>query len=305
METSARYYAAASWYQLLMINYGNVARHTLLQRYDQNRTDPLLGGKFQTHAGMGFHISLAWTVTYTFMSLISDACYDYEEGNLPSPITSEEWKHQAALDNLMDLPWGTSPSKHLGGIHRSSDPASVNQEWLHNLQTNEERCKSFNVTADPEPVCTYAWMVNKLSGIMRPQDINRAMKPVMKSSYGWEATGHFYDFPRLGYYANAKHANFYLEIPVTAPAVYFTVLSTESYGPNFIDTNLQIDVRIEPADSPTIYDISGYHEVESSPLVSHKFKLPRVANRGETIHFNATLTGGAYFRIAGLAFCKQ
>ncbi|KAL7487275.1 hypothetical protein ACHAW6_012870 [Cyclotella cf. meneghiniana] len=305
LETTARYYATASWYQLMMINYGNVVRHTLLRRYEQNRTEPLLGGKFQIHGGMGFHISLAWTVVFNIISLMMEACYDSREHEYTPPVTSKQWEEEAKLNDLEDIPWGTAPSKQIGGIYKTSDPSSVNREWLTNLKSKEQLCRSFNTSENQQPVCTYAWMINKLAGVMRPRDIDREMKSVMKSSYGWEAAGHFYSYPRLGYYANSENANFYLEIPVTAPTLYFTVLSTESYGPNFIGTCLCIDITIGHDKPSATYNISGYHEIKTSPLISHKFQLPRVAHQGEVIHFNATLTSGAYFKIAGLAFCKQ
>ncbi|KAL7510385.1 hypothetical protein ACHAXN_007315 [Cyclotella atomus] len=303
METTARYYASSSWHDLLYINYANIARHTLLRRYEQNRTEPLLGGKFQVHGGMGFHISMAWTAVFNFMSLMMDACFDYIEGEHKPQITLERWDREANLSSLENVPWGSSPSKHIGGLHRTSDPYSVKQEWIFNMKEDEAHCASLNDSNEVQPVCTHAWMINKLAGIMQPRDITRAMKPVLKSSFGWEASGHFYSFPRLGYYASEKYANFYLEIPVTAPTVYFTVLSTVSYGPNFVDTNLRIEIDI--GNDNAIYNISGYHEVQSSPLVPHKFKLPRVAKQGDVIHFNATLTSGSYFKITGLAFCKQ
>ena len=303
METTARYYASSSWHSLLYINYGNTARHTLLQRYEENRTDPLLGGKFQVHGGMGFHISMAWTLTFNIVSLMMDSCYDFVEGEQMPQLTSEIWEREANLSSLENVPWVISPSKHIGSLQRTSDPHTVNQEWRNNLKANEVHCKSLNTSGELEPVCTYAWMINKLAGIMSPRDIFRAMKPVMKSSNGWEASGKFYSFPRLGYYASEPNANFYLEIPVTAPTVYFTVLSTVSYGPNFVDTNLQIEVDI--GNDNAIYNIDGYHKIKTSPLVPHKFNLPRVANKGDLIRFNATLTSGSYFKIAGLAFCKQ
>lgn len=303
METTARYYATSSWYYLLYINYGNVARHTLLRRYAQNRTDPLLGGKYQVHGGMGFHISLAWTVVFNFMSLMHDACYDSVESEPTKPITSNEWEKEANLSILENVPWGSSPSKHIGSLHRISDPDSVNQEWLSNLKSNEKHCKTNNASSEVQPVCTYAWMVNKLAHILRPRDITQAMKSVIKSSHGWEASGDYYSFPRLGYYATEPNANFYLVIPVNAPTIYFTVLSTVSYGPNFVGTNLRVEIDI--GNDNAIYDIDGYHKMKTSPHVPHKFKLPRVAQKGDLIHFNATLTSGAYFKIAGLAFCKQ
>lgn len=305
METSARYFSISSWYQLLYINYGDTARHTLLRRYKENRTEPLLGGKFQVHGGMGFHISVGWTVVFNLMTLMLDACYDFVDSKQLSPSTAEEWKNDAKLSSLDNVPWRLSPSKHIAGFYRSSDTESVNKAWLENLESSEQHCQLQNSSENLEQLCTFAWMVNKLAGVMRPKDINRAMKPVMTSSFGWEPSGNFYSFPRLGYYASKENAYFYLKIPVTAPTIYFTVLSTVSYGPNFIDTNLRIEIKFELDNEPAVYNIDGYHDIHTSPIVPHKFKLPRVANQGEVIYFNATLTSGSYFKIAGLAFCKQ
>ena len=189
-------------------------------------------------------------------------------------------------------------------MQRTSDPSSVNRQWREALKENEVYCQSFE-SKEIQPVCTHAWMINQLAGIMRPTDINKAMKPVIKSVFGWEASGNFYSYPRLGYYASEENANFYLEIPVTALTIYFTVLSTVSYGPNFIDTNLRIEVKVGRKNEPEVFNVSGYHEMQTSPLVPHKFRLPQMAYRGDVIYFNATLTSGSYFKIAGLAFCKQ
>ena len=304
METTARYYATSSWYHLLYINYGNAVRHTLLQRYNENRTEPLLGGKFQLHGGMGFHISMAWTVVFNLVSVMMDSCHDFLESEEEPYITSELWEKEADLESLQNVSWAPASSKWIGDLQRTSDPSSVNRQWREALKANEVYCQSFE-SKEIQPVCTHAWMINKLAGIMRPRDINRAMKPVIKSSFGWEASGNFYSYPRLGYYASEEKANFYLEIPVTALTIYFTVLSTVSYGPNFIDTNLRIEVKVGRKNEPEVFNVSGYHEMQTSPLVPHKFRLPQMAYRGDVIYFNATLTSGSYFKIAGLAFCKQ
>jgi hypothetical protein len=297
----------------MLIDYGNVVRHTLLRRYDKERIEPLLGGKFQLHGGMGFHIGLAWTVVYNFMTLMVDACHDYKEHeysaqmtSYSSQMTSERWESEAKLSNLEDIPWGISPFQQIGGHYQISDPFSVNQEWLKNVKTREEQCNStLNDVQKIVSVCTYAWMVSGLAGIMTPEHIDKAFSNVMKSSYGWEAQGTWYTIPRLAYVATTEKATFSLKIHVSSPTEFFTILLMESYGPNFVGTNLRIEVNIEYDNPPMAYNVSGYHNMKTSVLVPHKFRLPRIAQQGESIHFKATLTRGAYFRISGLAFCKQ
>jgi hypothetical protein len=305
METTARYNAIASWYGLLMINHSNVVRHTLLRRYDKGRTDPLLGNKFNVHGGIGFHISIAWTVLFSFITLMMEACQDGGEDEQASLITSERWESEAKLTSLQDVPWGMSPSKQIGGLYRTSDPLSVNQEWLNNLKAKEQHCESRTDSDNSQPMCTYAWFVNKLTGIMNSEHVNQALAGVITSSNGWRALGNFWSKPQLAYIASAKNAEFSLEIPVTAPTATFTIFSMESYGPKFVGTNLRIDVKVESNNTVTTYNVSGYHEMKTSVIVPHKFQLPGTVNEGETIYFSAILTSGTHFQISGMVFCRN
>ena len=86
----------------------------------------------------------------------------------------------------------------------------------------------------------------------------------------------------------------------------------KSYGDNFKDTNLEVDVRIErkagseSTETQTVkYEVSGYHDTNTSIHIPHKFQLPDGgAKKGDSIVANFRLVSGSYFKIAGLAFCK-
>ena len=85
----------------------------------------------------------------------------------------------------------------------------------------------------------------------------------------------------------------------------------KSYGDNFKDTNLEVDVRIERkggSESTEIqtakYKVNGYHDTKTSIHIPHKFELPDGgAKKGDSIVANFRLVSGSYFKIAGLAFC--
>lgn len=85
-----------------------------------------------------------------------------------------------------------------------------------------------------------------------------------------------------------------------------TVMSMKSFGPNFVNTTLQVSVEVVRSANVTTaaYTIDGYHEPKTSIHVPHKFRLPgEGAKKGDKIIATATLLSGAYFKINGLAFC--
>ncbi len=84
----------------------------------------------------------------------------------------------------------------------------------------------------------------------------------------------------------------------------------KSYGDRFLNTSLEINVRIQHIDdngreSIASYEITGYHKFRTSIHSPHKFELPGGgAEVNDIIIVNATLSRGAYFKINGFAFCR-
>ena len=114
--------------------------------------------------------------------------------------------------------------------------------------------------------------------------------------------------PRAGYYAEEKDASFALEIPIDMDTKFMTIMCMKSYGPNFVNTTLQVRVSVFNRDrgenSTAIHTIEGYHSTRTSIHVPHKFELPGGgAQKGDKIMLSAHLVSGAYFKINGLAFC--
>eukprot|EP00984_Skeletonema_dohrnii_P007992 scaffold2944_cov155-Skeletonema_dohrnii-CCMP3373.AAC.9 len=142
------------------------------------------------------------------------------------------------------------------------------------------------------------------------------MNEVLTSSAGWKAEGFPIKQPRAGFYAKEPNAHFSLKIDASMETKYMTIMSMKSYGDNFKDTNLEVDVRIErkgdvaaaataEVAKSSKYEVTGYHETRTSIHVPHKFELPDGgAEIGDSIVVNFRLVSGSYFKIAGLAFCR-
>lgn len=171
--------------------------------------------------------------------------------------------------------------------------------------------------------------------------VSNVLKDVLKSNIGWEASGgmdinstafsnvafssrqylpHLLSFttvclaignpirqPRAGWYAKSENALFSLEIDAKMDTNFMTFMSMKSYGPNFMNTTLHLEVTISKTsgkESKAVYTIDGYHESKTSIHVPHKFELPEGgARKGDKILVNANLVSGAYFKINGIAFC--
>jgi hypothetical protein len=315
MEQTSRFYSIASWFNLMSISYGNIVRHEIHSRYvNATLSDPLMGSNFNLHMGMGFHIGMSWAVMYNFLNEIVETCYeDQYHGGLETSQGAEDWwpNKTGGLLELEQMKSRGVPSKHIGNLRRESSPFSVVSEWKDRVREKEIRCQNVNASSgDSGRVCEYAWMSTRAAGISWPRDIDREMQDILIYKDGWVAKGKMIQQPRTGWYADQENATFSLKIPVSnVETSYFTVVIMQSYGPNFRGTNLVLNVRVQHAsggeDDQASYEVSGYHEIRTSVHVPHKFPMPGDgAKVNDTIIFDATLTTGSYFKIAGLAFCK-
>ena len=162
--------------------------------------------------------------------------------------------------------------------------------------------------------CTYAFMANRMTSVSTSAAVDKKLKEVLTSNTGWKAEGFPIKQPRIGFYAKETNAHFSLEIDVSMETKYMTIISMKSYGDNFKGTNLEVGVTIQckggstsaEATKSSKYEVTGYHETKTSIHVPHKFALPGGgAKKGDIIVVNFHLVSGSYFKIAGLAFCRN
>ena len=133
---------------------------------------------------------------------------------------------------------------------------------------------------------------------------DRKMNEVLVTNVGWKAEGNPIKQPRAGWYAKEAGAHFVVKIDATHDIKFATVMIMKSYGPNFVDTRLEVDFQMQPGVNVT-HNITGYHETKTSIHVPQKFELPNAGiTRGESLLVEFRLVSGSYFKIAGLAFCR-
>lgn len=315
-DVSGAIYKASSWFGLMGISQRNVIGNKIFANFDNHDyvKNIMSISPLHVHPGMGAHIGVSWTVFYNFIAAFTDACDYARVSSSKTPISSTDVTAKGI------------------GAYREHEYGDISTEWqrhqdrIREICSREEASKapSNNETAatissnQQKSPCTYAFMVNRMTSVSTSAHVNKKMSEVITSNTGWKAEGNPIKQPRAGFYAKELNAHFSLKIDVLIETKYMTIMSMKSYGDNFKDTNLEVDVRIErkgghasaeeeeAAESSTAkYLVSGYHETRTSIHVPHKFELPGGgAEKGDTLVANFRLVSGSYFKIAGLAFCR-
>jgi hypothetical protein len=311
-DISGMIYKASNWFGLMGISHRNVISHKTFANFHNDEYIKSIIGSKGVHPGMAAHIGVAWTVFYNFISAFTDAC-DYKRvGGGGGRLISNDVTAKSI------------------GSYRENGYGDISSEWEKHQKTRLAKCSgagddggasSNNATATAsssnQQPCTYAFMVNRMTSVGTSADVNKKMSEVLVSNTGWKAEGFPIKQPRAGFYAKEANAHFSLKIDVVSTETkYVTIMSMKSYGDNFKDTKLQVDVRIERKEEApgtasaaeedvAKYEVSGYHETTTSIHVPHKFELPNGgAKKGDSIIVDFRLVSGSYFKIAGLAFCR-
>ena len=310
-DISGDIYKASNWFGVMGISQRNVISHKIFANLDNDDYVKGIVGALTVHVGMGGHIGVAWTVFYNFISAFTNAC-DFISVSSSPPGTLSHHNHFKSID---------VKEKSIGP-YRETDRDKIPLEWVKHQKGIDDMCSksihnafissngtTHNTLSRP---CTWAFMVNKMTPELYSSGLKRKMREVLTFNKGWNAEGKPVQQPRTGFYAKEPNARFSLKIDVSIETNYLTIVSMKSYGPNFIDTHLNVDVIIKrkggtsaSSDDRAEYEVEGYHEEKTSIHVPHKFELPNGGARGgDIIVVNFHLTNGNYFKIAGLAFCR-
>jgi hypothetical protein len=314
LEVTGGLYKVASWHDVMMVAYGNVARPSAVAHYRGiNASFALYGSSFvNSHLGMGFHIGMAWTVLYNLLGALHETCAGAQDhgGETATPSSSSPFdeppiKHQGPIDSMDKAAkrWREAIDKNNDECRRPGANATANAAESSEASTARRRTPPLRPYSNQ--VCAYAWMVNRVN-VRAPRDVADAMEPVLERSSGWEAknytTAAMARAPGFGT-DGVPNATFELLVRnVTMPTRFLTVYSMKSYGPAFAGSRLDLSIRVErrrePAGEPgpeeqdrestlpngtagegevedaATYEILGYHDLKTSVFFPHKFPLP-------------------------------
>jgi hypothetical protein len=302
MEHSAALHTISAWYQLMAISYPNVIRHAVYANLENSTAShPLMASRVigNTHLGLGFHLGMTWVVLFNLLNAVVKGCNDI----LSDELSSDTPKTALDVDEL-------SP-KYIGQMSSDLTFPTLATEWRSNIASAASRCHNNNSTGK---VCASAWVVNRMTGVSRPKDVNTKLKPVLKSSNGgWRAAGFPIRQPRTGWYANVANATFDLEYKnITLDSNFLTVLYLKSYASGYKDSLLIVTMEVthqgvgNGTSVSSVSEIKGYHESKTSVHFPHKMELPGGgAQAGDTVQATFQLVSGYAFKIAGIALCSR
>jgi hypothetical protein len=302
-EQSARVSTISSWYHLMHVSYANVVKHGVYGRMeDKKDTHPLVSSAFQNdvHLGMGFHMGVSWVVLFSFLNAIVETCND---------VLSEELDNYAADRSL---PVEELPSKYisrLGPADKDQSFKELSKQWHENTAKESSRCKS-DTAGEPDG-CEFSWMVEDMEGGAFPEHIESALRPVLTSRDGWNASGSPTELRRPGWYADKVNATFSLEFKdVAIQSKFLTMLHLKSYTGGFVGSNVKVEMEVIHKGSDEISRSSsertGDHDSETSEHFPHKMKLPGDgAKVGDTVRATFTLVSGYAFKISGIVMCSR
>jgi hypothetical protein len=313
LEITGSLYKLASWYNVMLVAYGNVARHASIASYiNITQPNPLLGSPYDNlHHGVGMHIGIAWTIVFNLLSAFQETCSDVVETTGELPV--------ATLDSMK---WALvePPTKYQGRIASIED---ASKEWRNRIAWKDQHCPmpASDLAPFSTSVCTYAWTVNPVT-ISEPHHIDEALRPALVKVDGWRAdyfnNGTVFRSPGFG--TETPNSTFALELRnVTQPTKHLTIFSMSSYGPGFSNSVLQLKVRVvrsasssasakdnkKSSSDEATYEVKGSHDLRTSVFFPHKFQLPgEGAQKGDTIRLDARLVSGKAFKIQAVAFCQ-
>ncbi|KAL7516099.1 hypothetical protein ACHAWX_001155 [Stephanocyclus meneghinianus] len=131
----------ASWFGLMTVSHANVVKHELWRNFNnESVVESIMGTGFNLHYGLGFHISAAWVLLFSFLSVFVESC----EG-LQSVSKHEEKQGMIIL-----------PKKYLAPYKQGGDLESLLNEWTSNRMESQRYCSQHSSL---EGICTYSWMV--------------------------------------------------------------------------------------------------------------------------------------------------
>jgi hypothetical protein len=298
------------------ISQRNVISHKTFAKFDNDDYVNSIIDVKGVHPGMGGHIGASWTVFYNFISAFTDACDYRRVSSSPTSIASPDVAAKK-IGPYKENGYGDISSEWKKHQDKVREMCARQEQEVSTSNNDETAATTTTSNQQLHPPCTYAFMVNPVTSIRTSDDVNKKMNEVLTSNTGWYAEGnHLVWPPRAGFCAKEPNAHFSLKIDASMETKYMAIMSMKSYGDNFKDTILEVDVQIERKGDAaeaevgvgvksSKYEVTGFHETKTSINIPHKFELPDGgAEKGDSIVVNFRLVSGSYFKIAGLAFCR-
>ena len=283
----------AKWYDTVAISYADVVRDIVYS----NTSDRTFFKDTDVHYGIFAHQSIAWSVAFSFLEMLSNYCDDEyrkrsdgEDDNsgirnalnvpiLPPPLTKE-----LMLKNVTRA-WDVSKA---GGFQSSPDVD----------------CK--DRSGDILDPCIVSWIAQPgLFGYPLIEEFKDKYEIANNGGWAVERSGDSWA-QKVGIEASRPNASMTLRFKNIASDVKtVTIFFMKSYGEKWKDSRAKFSVRSSANETALFaeFELSGENDVPYSLTYSEKFELVTTVNKGESLSLRFDLVKGSAFKVLGMMLC--
>eukprot|EP00554_Chaetoceros_debilis_P014818 CAMPEP_0194118656 /NCGR_PEP_ID=MMETSP0150-20130528/36484_1 /TAXON_ID=122233 /ORGANISM="Chaetoceros debilis, Strain MM31A-1" /LENGTH=776 /DNA_ID=CAMNT_0038810117 /DNA_START=45 /DNA_END=2372 /DNA_ORIENTATION=- len=302
----------AKWYDFAAISYGDTVRDVVYE----NINDRTFFNQNDVHYGISAHQTIAWSVGFAALELVSNYCddeYRQRKERLTKSLlqdgigTSDDKqgleeeipRHQFFLPPLLSsgLTLGNITSDFNKAHDEAVDVAAEGQIICGDMETIDNNTTDSVKEKDHNP-CPIAWI--SVPGIFGGLQINRFMEDQKSFKKGWRVEDNLADGWRnkVGWVAEAPDSTFSLSFRnLTKSIKTVSILYLRSYGEKWEGSRVNVTLatggtgkkRFEmEKDKDKIFltsgDISGNHNQTTSLTLLEEFVLPKAVPEGDLLN---------------------
>jgi len=305
----------AKWYDIAAISYPEVVRDVVYA----NTSDSTFFNQENIHYGYTAHQTIAWSVGFGALELVSNYCDD-EYWQRKESQTETDLKRQKVQERQkVFLPPVLRPELLLSNATNEFNAAF---EAAHIASTLADvKCNDMNnitsAAIDHNP-CIVAWI--SMHGGYNKQKIARFMdrykldrKPNSnwvvenKMSNGWTN--------KIGWAAVGRDAQFTLAFDDIKKRVdTVTILYMKSYSEKWEGSRIRVTItggnktsehnNTDDVSILSVRELSGYHNITASIVVSEDIVLLDAVPKGGSMNLEFEMIGGTTFKIMGMMICN-
>lgn len=279
----------AKWYDFMFLSYADVVREIV---YGNMTDDTLSNVQNDVHFGRWAHQSIAWTLGYGALNLMTKYC-------------SEQYNKHLKTEKAIDSTENRNRSVHL--------PPPLTKDLLLKNATSEviaaEEKSVMTLKCDDTAVdhnhCSLAWISSP--GIFDWQNMKHFLRTYQTENSGWKAENNFSNGGHQGKFGivpthpnssvNLSFQGFQKDIKT------MTITRLVSYGEKWKDSRARFTLKMGTSTIAT-EEISGEHNFKYSLTLPQTVTLREAIPKGQPFTLKVDLIGGTLFKILGISFCK-
>jgi hypothetical protein len=305
----------AKWYDTMAISYGEVVRDL----FYKNTDDVTFGNKKDVHYGHWAHQTIAWSVGFASIELLSTYCDDeYRARTVTAPKSQNNSDGGNVTNDIM------AERKALvlpPLLTRDIQLKNVTMEFSVAKNTAEQSfAKNIHCEGKPEGKneeiqnpCIVAFITSP--GGFHAGELGKFMEKHQSAEIdGWKVESSMVEGwgNKVGWIAEKTNATFSLKFDKIAQDVKtVTLYFLRSHGDKWKDSRAKLTVSLLKDSGAKVLseeEISGVFENQNhtySLTLSQKVILPEPILKGGDIELGMKLISGSHFKMMGLMLCNK